>query len=265
MRPALVTCAAILSGAGCGGGGDVRTGDPEAHGAVISRYELRSRNVGRSLAQITVRPGKLTGRPPLLVFLHGRGGAGPESNVNGPFLDALESLGPRAPAVVFPDGGDHSYWHDRDSGAWGRYLMEEVIPTAVRRLGADPRRVAVGGISMGGFGAFDLGLRHRSRFCAVGGHSPALWRSASETAPGAFDDAADFARHDVIARARARRLDVPVWLDAGQEDPFAAATRELARALGVGERTWPGGHDSDYWHAHYDDYLRFYSRALASC
>ena len=27
----------------------------------------------------------------------------------------------------------------------------------------------------------------------------------------------------------------------------------------------PGGHDGDYWHRHYRDYLRFYARALARC
>jgi endo-alpha-1,4-polygalactosaminidase (GH114 family) len=29
--------------------------------------------------------------------------------------------------------------------------------------------------------------------------------------------------------------------------------------------TWPGGHDGDYWDAHWRDYLRFYARALDRC
>ena len=80
--------------------------------------------------------------------------------------------------------------------------MREVIPTVVRRFDIDPRRVAIGGISMGGFGAYDLALLHPERFCAVGGHSPALWLEAGETAPGAFDDAADFERNDVVGMVR---------------------------------------------------------------
>ncbi|MBK5221204.1 MAG: alpha/beta hydrolase, partial [Thermoleophilia bacterium] len=76
--------------------------------------------------------------------------------------------------------------------------MREVIPAVSRRFGTDPRRVAIGGISMGGFGAYDLALKHPGRFCAVSGHSPALWFDGSETAPGAFDDAADFERNDVV-------------------------------------------------------------------
>ena len=51
---------------------------------------------------------------------------------------------------------------------------------------------------MGGFGAYDIALQHPGRFCAVGGHSPALWFDGGETAPGAFDDAADFERNDVV-------------------------------------------------------------------
>ena len=45
---------------------------------------------------------------------------------------------------------------------------------------------------MGGFGALDLALEHPGRFCAVGGHSAALWQRAGATAPGAFDNANDF-------------------------------------------------------------------------
>ena len=65
---------------------------------------------------------------------------------------ALARLGLRAPDVVFPDGGADSYWHNRRGGAWGSYVMKEVIGDAAKRLGADPKRVAIGGISMGGFG-----------------------------------------------------------------------------------------------------------------
>jgi hypothetical protein len=28
---------------------------------------------------------------------------------------------------------------------------------------------------------------------------------------------------------------------------------------------WPGAHEGSYWRAHWDDYLRFYGRMLASC
>jgi S-formylglutathione hydrolase FrmB len=235
---------------------------------LVVRYRIESRYAHRSLAQIAVSPPAAASpsarRRPLLVFLHGKG-AGPESTVNGDFLAALGALGDRAPAVVFPDGADHSYFHDRRDGDWDAYVTREAIPAALRRLHADPQRVAIGGISMGGFGAFDIALHHPRGFCAVGGHSPAIWRTAVESAPGAFDGDADFARNDVIAMARVRRPAPRVWLDSGDRDPFVPGDRALAAALGTRVRTWSGGHEGAYWRSHYDDYLRFYASALARC
>jgi hypothetical protein len=149
--------------------------------------------VRRSLDQIAVRPADAAERPPLLVFLHGRGGGGAESNVK-----------------------------------------QEVN-------------------------------HHPDRFCAVGGHSAAVWVNGGESAPGAFDDAEDFARNDLIAQARMRRPAPRIWLDSGDRDPFLAAGRELAAALGVKLRTWRGEHNGDYWNSHYDEYMRFYARSLATC
>jgi enterochelin esterase-like enzyme len=256
MRTTTLALLASALLAGCGGA--------EARGTSVEQYSVRSQAVGRTLAQVAMLPpGDLAGRP-LLVFLHGRG-SGNESNSNGAFYAALAALGARAPDVVFPDGGDHSYFHRRSSGDWGRYVLDEVIPAAVRRLGADPRRVAIGGISMGGFGAFDIARRRPGEFCAVGGHSAAMWLSAGVTAPGAFDDAADFARNDVvrIARTRGRAAwgHARLWLDGGTGDPFRTTDETLARALGIRMRHWPGGHDDAYWHAHYASYLRFYADA----
>lgn len=246
----------------------VHTGDADAHGARILRYTVKGRG-GRALPQVGIRPAKAGARPPLLVFLHGRGGTREESNANGAFLNALAGLGSRAPAVVLPSGDEASYWHNRRDGRWDAYVVHEVIPAAVRRLHADPHRVAIGGISMGGFGAYDIALHHPGRFCAVGGHSAAVWLTGGESAPGAFDDATDFARNDVAAAARAHGRHawrgVPLWLDNGSADPFRGADHTLARALGISQHIGPGGHDDAYWHAHYGAYLRFYARALAGC
>jgi S-formylglutathione hydrolase FrmB len=267
---AVAAALAALAFAGCGDApthsgerAPARAGERSPRAPAVIRYRIESRYAHRSLPQIAVAPPGVR-RAPLLVFLHGKG-AGPESNANGAFLAALSKLGRRAPAVVFPDGGDHSYFHDRRDGAWDDYVIREAIPAAVRHTRADPARVAIGGISMGGFGAFDVALHHPRRFCAVGGHSPAIWSSAAEAAPGAFDDAADFGRNDVIAMARARRPARRLWIDSGDRDPFVPGARLLAAALGIPKRTWSGGHDGAYWSAHYGDYLRFYASALARC
>ncbi len=248
--------------------------EPDTHGARVEHLTIESKAVGEELpVSVVVPSGDRAGRRSLLVFLHGRG-ENQDSELDDPFFGALASLGDRAPVVAFPYGGDHSYWHDRADGEWARYVVDEVIPQVADGFDADPSRVAVGGISMGGFGALDLALHYPGRFCAVGGHSPAVWESGAGTAAGAFDDAEDFARNDVVAAARAgdpALTDAPLWIDAGAEDPFQPGDQALATALRAegapvtSKLSWPGGHDSDYWNAHWGRYLRFYANALEGC
>src|SRR5581483_9923525 len=104
-------------------------------------------------------------------------------------------------------------------------------PDAERRFHTNGR-VAIGGISMGGFGALDLARHDPSRFCAVGGHSAAVWTTAGATARGAFDDAEDVARHGIGS---------------------AAAVRNPYAGLPVN------------WQRHMGAYLQFSARALATC
>ena len=237
----------------------------DARGARVVRYTLHSGRLGRDLHEVGIQPAGGSRRG-LLVFMLGRGTPSDGLLSDRLFAD-LAALGARAPAIVFVDGGDHSYYHDRKDGPWGAYVLREAIPDAMRRLRADPNRVAIGGISMGGFGALDLARLEPARFCAVGGHSAALWDSAGETPPGAFDDAADFARNDVIAAARggARFGRGPVWLDGGDRDPFRSTDTELAALLHTTMHVSPGGHDRSYWNARLAEYLRFYADALAAC
>jgi S-formylglutathione hydrolase FrmB len=258
-----------LVAAGCGGQPQpVRTGDAEARGARVERYVINSAAVGTDLRQVAIRPAG-GGRRPLLVVLHGRGGRREEANAVAPFFEALAALGDRAPAVVMPAGGEASYWHDRSTGDWSRYVLDEVVPEAVERLDADPSRLAISGISMGGFGAFDIARQAPERFCAVAGLSSALWLDGESSAEGAFDDAEDFAEHDVIALARQAGRGpwgaAGLWLGIGTEDPFLDANVALAEALGSRLRRWPGGHEQAVWSRAYPDLLAFAADTLASC
>lgn len=247
----------------------------DEHGAHTVHLTIHSRAVGRDLGVNVVEPARppAPGRRTLLVFLHGRSGSESTYTEDEAVFEGLARLGRRAPFIAYPGGGEDSYWHDRAEGDWGRYVMREVIPTVVRRFAIDPRRIAIGGISMGGFGAYDLALEHPGRFCAVGGHSAALWFEAGETAPGAFDDAEDFERNDVIARARedpGAFGEIPIWNDFGSEDPFRVYDEGFDQALkasgaDITTHTGPGGHEPSYWDRHWPAYLRFYTDALASC
>ena len=242
-----------LALAGCGSGAN-------------EHFTVESKLLGRSLEQAVYVPSGSTKGKPLLLLLHGRSSS-PDSMAKKSFVEALDELGSRAPVVVFANGGDHSYYHNRADGPWGSYILDEVIPAAVRKYGLDSRRVAIGGFSMGGFGALDLArFRH---FCAVGGHSPAMWRTGGETPQGAFDDAEDFEQNDVIEAAVANRHLYPrakVWIDVGTDDPFRSADEELARRLS-GERfvLWKGDHDISHLERDAPQVMKFYADALERC
>lgn len=241
-------------------------------GTTVERYDLRSAAAGRRLVQtVVLPPGDPRGRP-LLVLLHAKA-QDPDRLAQAPLRAALSALGDRAPVVLLPADDGGSYWHDRDSGRWASYVLYEAIPRVLRRYDLDGERKAIGGISMGGAGAFALAQAAPGRFCAVGGHSAALWTDADAVAPGAYGDAEEFVGNEPVGPVRRRTVQlygVPLWLDAGRADPFLPAIRTFAGALrSRGERVRltvaPGGHEERYWQRHMREYVGFYADALARC
>jgi enterochelin esterase-like enzyme len=250
--PAVFIAVALVAGAVAGCSSPVN-----ADGARIVHLTIDSRLVHGAMPLTLVTPAGGGAHRPLLVFLHGVVYDN-NSQLTDQMFAALRALGPRAPDIAFPYG-DASYWVNSASGAWTSYVLDEVIPKALTVLHADPRRVAIGGISMGGYGAYAIARLDPGRFCAVGGHSAAIGSLGGAPA----------STSDVIAAARANPKlygHAQLWLDVGAQDPyFIAADQQLASALHIHLHMWPGGHDFGYWNAHWSDYLGFYVHALATC
>jgi len=149
-RPLSITAAVAMILAACSSAH--RPAPPlNTEGARILHLTIVSRYVTGKMPMTLVTPAGGGTHRPLLVFLHGIIYDN-NSQLTNQMFAALHALGPRAPDIAFPYG-DQSYWYNRASGAWGSYVLDEVIPKALSALDADPRRVAIGGISMGGFGA----------------------------------------------------------------------------------------------------------------
>lgn len=228
----------VLAGA-CGGPAGIAQ-----DGVSVSDGHLTSRHLpGESVHWIVARPSGVPS-PHVVVALHGKGGEA-ESAFSELHLDRHVVASGLAVASV--DGGD-TYWHQRrsdvDSGAM---VVDDLLPL-LSRQGLRTDRIGLLGWSMGGYGALwlatQLGPR---RVGAVVAESAALWLSAGESAPGAFDDREDFERHDVF-RLRSRLHGIPVRLDCGLQDPFLRANRAFAQGLpGVVARFDPGGHGGSYW------------------
>jgi poly(3-hydroxybutyrate) depolymerase len=86
-------------------------------GAQVLGLTVDSRYVHARMPVTVVVSGGAIGRRPLVVFLHGRGGD-ETSELSSAFFRALRAAGRAAPVFAFPDGGDHSYWHNRHGASW---------------------------------------------------------------------------------------------------------------------------------------------------
>ena len=158
-------------------------------------------------------------------------------------------------------------------GMYEDYLIKELVPLIDSRFDTDARRERryVGGISMGGFAALHLGLRHTAMFSKVGGHSAALW---NYSAYDQFIGQRDWlyvtpelrAQRDPLLLAETADLSgTRFYLDVGNSDRLYTevdAMYQVLQARGADAQlhSASGGHDAAYWDSQLEDYLLFYDR-----
>ena len=241
------------------------------YGSFRSRY--RHTEVGWAVSyppgHSGLHSGLPSGRLPVLVFLHMRGGNhddafGASLHLDHYLADAVDH-GVRPFAIAAVDGGDHEYWHPRRDTDPAGMVVHEFLPLLARQ-GLAVGRIGLMGASMGGYGTLYLAERlGRARVAVAVAESPAIWQEAAQTVEGAFDDAADFAAHTIFGRRRLARLEgIALRIDCGAQDGFAPITRDLRARIhptpagGIE----PGEHDSSYWRRQAPAQLRFVGRHL---
>jgi enterochelin esterase-like enzyme len=173
--------------------------------------------------------------------------------------------------VITPDGNDRRgsspFWdpdyYDGSNGNLGTAIGSElvqVVKSRYRTLEA-PQFWAMGGISSGGWGAFNIGLRHLDNFNILFSHSGYFTsRSGEQNSP-----------QQVVQRLNVKqRQRLRVYLDAGENDPdFLASTQlfhQTLNKLGIANvfHAFPGGHGLsgsnvgwNYFHKHLKDSLTY--------
>ena len=194
------------------------------------------------------------GRPPVILYLHGAGERGADGD-----LQTMVGLGPvvkgRAesfPAVVvLPQAPRDSVW----SGAPARAAMQ-ALDAALREFRGDSTRVYLTGLSMGGYGTWQLALEHPGRFAAlvpICGGIRAPGALATIRVAGVPADAAD-----PYAYVATRLAATPAWLFHGDADGAVpvSESRSMAEALrraggdvryteyaGVGHNSWESAYN----------------------
>jgi poly(3-hydroxybutyrate) depolymerase len=119
-----------------------------------------------------------------------------------PRIDKAIVDGKLPPVIVAaPDGSINgeacfekpgSFWINSDAGPFEDYVLQDVWDFLVSNFSIRPEREAhiLTGVSMGGFGAFNLGIRHRDVFGVVAGIFPPLnlrWMDSHGNPQANFD------------------------------------------------------------------------------
>ncbi|MBA3873961.1 MAG: CapA family protein [Anaerolineae bacterium] len=159
--------------------------------------------------------------------------------------------------VVMPFGEWLANKNQFEAVSWENVFLKELMPLVESQYRIDARREsrAIGGISRGGFWAYEIAFRHPDLFSAVGGHSAFF---AEGQAPPDYDPLK-------LANNAADLDTLRIELDHGNAD-YAAPGVDLMhqrldqRGIQHDFTIYPEGqHNNAHWQLHVAEYLDFYS------
>jgi len=241
-----------------------------------------SRVLGKQTTVRVIYPETGTPPFPVLYLMHGRSDDSSSWSRN----SRIENHAAAFPMIVAMPDGYLGFYTDNEQGpAFARHIGKE-LPDMIERTfqaRADRAGRAIGGLSMGGYGALRVGLGYPDRFCSIHSHSGALdgaatllrnWKEAHDPEgpdlPGEmqriFGSQPMGPRHDLLELAKNASSNLPeILIDCGTGDFLLEANRGFTRAL---EREkiphtyveHPGGHDWTYWDTHIQEALLFHAK-----
>src|SRR5580658_6643228 len=234
-------------------------------------------------------------RYPVLYFLHGLGD-NEQTLFNSGGWTLLDDLRQRNKIgdflIVAPEGKRSFYINSADGSVrYSDFFLQEFIPVieSKYRVSSGRSNRAIGGVSMGGYGALRFAFSHPEMFSAVSAQSAALMTES----PGELDAAehSGAPQGKMLAAVFGSPIEVPHWknnspfvlaqrnaaglrkmaiyFNCGQDDNYgfekgAAALHDQLLKEGVKHEyhPYPGDHSLTYFLAHFEEVLRFHSRAF---
>jgi enterochelin esterase-like enzyme len=209
--------------------------------------------------------GSTTRRYPYVILMHGSDADHTEwtdqLNIQGALDTGLATKSLPPMILVMPEGGVLANTNVfRDGASWDNVVVNELMPEIEKNFCTWNTRDgrAIGGISRGGFWAFEIAFRRPDMFGAIGGHSPFF---DPQIAPPAYNP---------LSLAKTVQfppgLQPRIWVDTGKDDyarpNIDVFQKTLAnRNIDPGYTMNPTGqHDVAYWAAHVSEYLAFYGQ-----
>lgn len=184
--------------------------------------------------------------------------------------------------LVCPEGGYNSWYLDsplQQDSQYESHIINEVIPAIDKRYFTIAKKEgrAITGLSMGGYGALYLAIRHPQLFKAVGSMSGVVdlqfstkrWEIAQKI--GTYDDYPQrWEKHSVINMVKQmEQAYLAFIIDCGVDDIFIDINRKLHQKMlqlniphTYTER--PGGHSWDYWTNAIQYHLLFFKKSFQS-
>lgn len=182
--------------------------------------------------------------------------------------------------VVMPDGGRGWYSNAVEGYKYEDDLIQDVVGLVDRTFPVKAERAgrAIGGLSMGGYGAVKLGLKHHEMFASVNSHSGALAVLRGDAA-GNLALSPEFARifgkepkggpedpFAIIEQIDHGRVPA-LRIDCGTEDFLLEQNRSFHKFLEDRHipheyEEFPGTHNWGYWDEHVQQAIEFHARNL---
>jgi S-formylglutathione hydrolase FrmB len=266
-----VLFATLLLAGGCRTTEQILLDRPQlASGAAMQDVTLHSVALGREMPYRVFLPAKVAAgqKLPVVYLLHGNGGNfrnwSDDSNIS---QYAAQGL-----ILIMPEGNSSYFMNavEKPQDQYEDYLIHDLISDVESRFPAKSSRAnrAIAGVSMGGFAAVTLALRHPDMFVFAGAISPAIdvperrftWKRASQwwrfrAIFGPWGSAERDGRDPfVLVRTADPRTAPYVYLTAGEQEPLLEPIQRFAarlQAYGIAHEfhTKPGGHDWGEWDA----------------
>jgi putative tributyrin esterase len=234
----------------------------------VASVQFHSAALGKRTTYQVILPEEGDGPFPVLMQLHGLSDDA-SAWIEGSNL--VRHLLPYPLLVVLPDGGTSGYLNWRSPDRLGKQNYEDLLiddlPTHLaRHFQIRPGPWAIGGLSMGGYGAMRLGLKYPDRFASIWAHSSAfhIGQLVDEQFIPNTADADVYTLATGLAKSTTHPL---ISFDCGVDDELIEHNRAFhthLEAIGLAHHyaEHPGAHTWDYWDTHVQEALRQHAQAL---